>query len=452
MKVGGTAALARHAATCPLERYPGDVVVQAKELIFDFFGVAVAGARTDTGRVAAAVERGASAPGAAAVIGQGMRLAATGAAYVNAVSAHSLELDDVDPLALFHVHPVVVSAALAAAEEAGARGRDFLAGVLAGWEVMTRLSNAANPALRDRGFHTTPTCGVYGAAAAAARVLGLSGEQTASALGLASAHGVGLMEMYGPSMQKRINPAPAAAGGVRAALLARAGFSGADTILEGERGFLRAAAGALDPAPLTEGLGEEFPIATEFKRYACARPIHTACDAARQLRDVLGQVEPEAVADIWVQRHPAWAAYHQNPAPDNYHEAQMSLPYSVAVALVEGDAFLPQYSDEQVRRPELQALARKVRIEADPTLPTTVACRITLSLVDGPQHVVQVDHPSGSRQNPMSMQDLLAKAVRLSPSLETQLTRLAGLIERLEEVPDVTELTQLVLEGAGDAS
>ncbi|HEY8418642.1 MAG TPA: MmgE/PrpD family protein, partial [Limnochordales bacterium] len=204
--MGATAALAQHVATCPLDRYPSQVVAQAKELIFDFFGVAVAGARTETGRLAAAVEGRLSAPGRAAVIGHPLRLAAPGAAYINAVSAHSLELDDVDPLALLHVHPVVVSAVLAVAEEAGAGGRDLLAGVLAGWEVVIRISNAANPSLRDRGFHSTPTCGVFGAAAGAARVLGLSAEQTASALGLASAHGVGLMEMYGPSMQKRINP------------------------------------------------------------------------------------------------------------------------------------------------------------------------------------------------------------------------------------------------------
>ena len=448
--MGATAALAQHVATFPLDRYPGDLVAQAKELIFDFFGVAVAGARTETGRLAAAVEGRLSAPGRAAVIGRQLRLAAPGAAYINAVAAHSLELDDVDPLALLHVHPVVVSAVLAVAEEGGASGRELLAGVLAGWEVMIRISNAANPWLRDRGFHSTPACGVYGAAAGAARVLGLSAEQTVSALGLASAHGVGLMEMYGPSMQKRINPAPAAAGGVRAALLAQAGFTGAGTILEGERGFLRAASGAADPSPLTDGLGRTFPMAAEFKRYACARPIHTACDAARQIRAQMGTVDPAAVAAIQVDRHPAWAAYHLNPAPANYHEAQMSLPYSVAVALVEGDAFLPQYSNEQVRRPELQALARRVQVHADPALPTTVGCRITLTTTDGRQYAAQVDYPSGSRQNPMTLRDLLDKAVRLSPDCKRPLERLAALVERLEDVPSVTELTQLVSEGMGE--
>ena len=174
----------------------------------------------------------------------------TAAAFANAISSHSIELDDIDVLALFHFSPPVYSSALAVADATQASGKDLIAALAAGCEMMERVSRAANNSLRNRAFHTTPTCGVFGATIAASKLLRLNAEKITNALGMAGAQASGLMEMYGPSMQKRFNPGPTARNGVTAALMAQLGFTGADTIFEGERGFLRAFAGRHDHPPL----------------------------------------------------------------------------------------------------------------------------------------------------------------------------------------------------------
>src|SRR3954469_548671 len=228
-----------------------------KRLLMDYLGVALAGSQSESGRVARRFAREHGAKPQARLIGDTARVDITAAAFANAISSHSIELDDIDVLALFHFSPPVYSAALAAAEYAGANGKQLLVALAAGCEMMERASKAANPSLRNRAFHTTPTCGSFGAAVAAAKALKLSKEKLVSALALAGAQSSGLMEMYGPSMQKRFNPGPAARNGVTAALMAQAGFTGAATIFDGERGFCRAFSDGFDLAALTNGLGTE---------------------------------------------------------------------------------------------------------------------------------------------------------------------------------------------------
>ena len=272
--------LADHFVALDVADIPTKLIDDAKTLVLDYLGVALAGSQTDSGRISRrfVVETGGYPE--ATLIGDGRRVPAVHAALANAISAHSVELDDVDVLALFHFSPPVVSAALAVAERERSSGTEFIAAVAAGCEMMARASAATNPSLRDRGFHTTPSCGVFGATIAAARLLKLDREMTVSALGLAGAQASGLMEMYGPSMQKRFNPGPSARNGVTAALMAKIGFTGAATIFDGERSFCRAFSDRFDVAELTKDLGKDFPVHMEFKPYSCARPIHNAIDCA----------------------------------------------------------------------------------------------------------------------------------------------------------------------------
>ena len=318
------------------------------------------------------------------MIGDGRRVPAVHAALANAISSHSVELDDVDVLALFHFSPPVVSTALALAEREQSTGAELIAAVAAGCEMMARASAATNPSLRDRGFHTTPTCGVFGATIAAARLLKLDRETTVSALGLAGAQASGLMEMYGPSMQKRFNPGPSARNGVTAALMAKLGFTGAATIFDGERSFCRAFSDRFDVDELTKGLGRDFPVFMEFKPYSCARPIHNAIDCALDIRKELAEPLSQ-VRTITMRRHPAWAHYHLNAEPKTYHEAQVSLPYSVAVALIEGAALLPQYQNDKLSDPEILRLSRLVEVIPDETLPRGVSCLMTLETGEWPR-------------------------------------------------------------------
>jgi 2-methylcitrate dehydratase PrpD len=311
--------------------------------------------------------------------------------------------------------------------------------------MMERLSRAANPSLRNRGYHTTPTCGVFGAAVAAAKVLRLSEEQVVSAMGLAGAQAGGLMEMYGPSMQKRFNPGPAASNGVAAATMAGLGFTGAATIFEGERGFLKAFTDRSSPEALVEGLDRPYHLEIEFKPYSCARPIHNAIDCALAIR---AEHAPELskIRAIRIARHPDWAHYHQNATPSTYHEAQVSLPYSVAVALQDGQALFPQYNDRRLREPMLSNLASLVAITTDASLPRGVSCRMTAELDDGRRLVAQVDYPKGSVQNPMSDDELRAKFDSLVvPVLgDSRAAQIAAAVSEVESLRDTRELTALL--------
>jgi 2-methylcitrate dehydratase PrpD len=415
-----------------------------KRLLLDYLGVAIAGSATGSGEIARSFARLQGRASEATLIGGGGRVPVAAASFANAISSHSIELDDIDVLALFHFSPSVFSAALAVAEARRASGQELLAALASGCEVMERVSSAANNALRDRAFHTTPTCGVFGAAVAAGKLMKLSPEQLVSALGLAGAQASGLMEMYGPSMQKRFNPGPAARNGVTAAMMAELGFTGADTIFEGERGFLRAFSGRADGSALVRDLGAPYDLRIEFKPYSCARPIHNAIDCALEIRRSHSP-DVEAIESIVVARHPDWSEYHRNGAPRTYHEAQVSLPYSVAIAFVEGNALLAQYTDEKLSMPSVRRLMDLTRIETDAALPRGVSCRMTVRLASGEERVAQVDYPKGSIQNPMSDDELKAKFRLLAIPVvgARRASRIVGVVMDIERCGDVGELMRL---------
>lgn len=410
-----TETLADHFVTRRWEEIPEHQIAQMKRLLLDYFGVAVSGSQADSGRIAREFVADLGGRAQSTVIGQAGRLPAVHAAFANAISEHSIELDDVDEEALFHYGPPIVSAALAVAEWKHASGKEFLRALLAGCEMTSRLSRATNNALRDHGFHTTPTCGVFGATVAAGLLIGLDTERLVSALGLAGAQASGLMEMYGPSMQKRFNPGPAARNGVTAAQLASLGYTGSDSILEGERGFGKAFAGSIDVDELLARLGEEIPVIVEHKPYSAARPIHNGVDCALAIRT--NGRPAEDIVEIEIARHPDWADYHLNADPQTFHEAQMSLPYSVAIAFILGSALPAQYRDPYLWRDDIRRLARRVRIRKDPSLLRGVSCGMTVTYREGETDRVVVDYPKGSLQNPMTADEIETKFRSLTEGL-----------------------------------
>lgn len=416
-----------------------------KRLLLDYIGVAVSGSQTESGEVARKFAKSMGGNGDATLIGDGAKVPSTMAAFANAISSHSVELDDIDVLALFHFSPPVYSAALASAEKASASGKDLLVALAAGCEMMERLSKAANSSLRNRAYHTTPTCGVFGATIASAKVQGLKADEIVSALGLAGAQSSGLMEMYGPSMQKRFNPGPAARNGVTSAEIAKLGFTGAATIFEGERGFLAAFTDENDPKQLTADLNRPYQLDIEFKPYSCARPIHNAIDCALEIRKKHAP-DLKRIKAIQMARHPDWAHYHLNKTPRTYHEAQVSLPYSVAVALTDGQALFAQYNDARLNEPMLLRLSKMVNVTVDASLPRGVSCKMTMTMEDGSTYVSQVDYPKGSIQNPMSDEELLGKFTSLvEPVLGAGRAReIAATVAGIENCASVSALMQLL--------
>jgi 2-methylcitrate dehydratase PrpD len=441
-----TSELAAALVRRPWDQLPADQIAQMKRFVLDYLGVAVSGAHTESGRIAQQFVTELGGAPQATLIGSGAQVPAVHAAFANAISEHSIELDDVDEEALFHYGPPILSTALAVGQWRHATGKEFLRAVLAGAETLSRISRATNNALRDRGFHTTAVCGVFGSAVTAGLLLGLDEAGLTNALGLAGAQASGLMEMYGPSMQKRFNPGPAARNGVTAAQLAALGFTGADTILDGERGFGPAFAGRFDRDRFLEGLGQFVPVIVEHKPYSAARPIHNAIDCALQIR-ARSSKQASEIVDILVKRHPDWAHYHLNSAPKTFHEAQVSLPYSVAAAFVLGAALPEQYGDEYLTRDDLRALTAKVRIEPDPTQARGVSCDMTVTYADGTTERVVVDYPKGSVQNPMTEEDLERKFRSLAgPHLSSQTQdAIIEAVRSLENLDDIGSLVTLLV-------
>lgn len=415
-----------------------------KRLLLDYIGVAISGSQTESGKVARQFAAITGGHAESTLIGGDVRVPAMQAAFANAISSHSVELDDIDVLALFHFSPPVYSAALATAEQLGASGRDLLVSLAAGCEMMERLSKAANSSLRNRGYHTTPTTGVFGATIATAYLQKLPVDKIVSALGMAGASASGLMEMYGPSMQKRFNPGPAARNGVTAATMAQLGFTGAATIFEGERGFLAAFTDQNDPSQLTADYDKPYQLDIEFKPYSCARPIHNAIDCALNIRR---EHSPDLsrIKSIQMARHPDWAHYHLNKRPQTYHEAQVSLPYSVAVALLDGQALFAQYNNARLGEAEILRLTDLVNITVDDSLPRGVSCLMTMIMEDGSKYVSQVDYPKGSIQNSMSDAELRAKFDSLvTPVLgAARAAEIANMVQSIENCANVGELMQL---------
>jgi 2-methylcitrate dehydratase PrpD len=365
---------------------------------------------------------GAPARGEATVWGEAApTLRAADAALVNGVAAHGFELDDYHNAKL-HAGAVVIPAALALAEKLDASGERLLTAIAAGYEVMIRSSLAMHPsATRLRGWHITGVCGPFGAAAACAVLLGLDDEHTAWALGLAGTQGSGVWAFNADgTMSKRFHAGRAAYSGVLAAELAAIGFTGPTQIYEfHDGGVLKAYSDRSDPAPLTAELGTAYRLDTNrIKPYSCCGSTHSYVDAAFELRRRLGtpwdarrrvRVGLAKVVDVQ-----CGFPY----IPTSALNAQMSLRYVVAAALLEGQVLPPQFSDKKLSDPAITELAQRIALEHDPALdklyPQQFAAWIAVE--DAGKWVrVDVLDPLGSEANPVGERGVIEKFRGINP-------------------------------------
>ncbi|HEY8417910.1 MAG TPA: MmgE/PrpD family protein [Limnochordales bacterium] len=345
----------------------------------------------------------------------GRRARPADAALANGTSIHSFELDDYHNAKL-HPGAAVVPAALAVAEVVRPSGRELLKALAAGYEVMIRTSLALDPgAAKMRGWHLTGVCGPFGAAAAAAYLLGLDADQTTWALGLAGTQGAGLFAFNADgAMSKRLHPGRAAHAGVLAAQLAARGFTGPAYIYEADDGgFLRAHSDQARAERLLENLGTVFHAdAINFKPYSCCGSVHSSIDAALRLRERLGgpPAPGQRVRVGMSQVLAVQCGFDYYPSTVLF--AQMSLRYCVAAALVDGAALPPQFTPERIRDPQLVQLAAAMELIHDPELdriyPTHFAGWVEVETSGGRLRVDVLD-PTGSSANPMTLEQLKHK-------------------------------------------
>ncbi|GMQ90474.1 MAG: MmgE/PrpD family protein [Gammaproteobacteria bacterium] len=451
-----TRRLSEFAAGISYDGLPADVSERAKWLVTDLVGIALRARQEaqSTPSLLAAVERLGLARGEASVIGEDHGYTPPGAALTNGTLAHSLDFDDTHAAGSIHPSAPIVPAALAAAEMTGANGRELIAGIVAGYEVQIRLSLALIPKEHyDRGFHPSATCGVFGAAAAAGRVFGLSAHQIADAFGIALSQAAGSLQfLVGGAWTKRLQVGYAAMSGLIAASLARDGFKGAVEAIEGKAGFLRAYA----PHPVidkaVDGLGQVYEtMAIAVKPYPSCRYSHAALDALIALRaanDIDAQ-EIESV-EIGLPRT-GWNIIgdpeEAKQRPRSVVDGQFSMPFLAAVALREGRMRWDDYA-RHIDDADTLALCKRVQTVVDPKAEAEFPAQMSgIARVRTKRGSFEkfVVIPKGEPENFFSQDELRAKFDSLvGPYLSARRRgELANALLALEQAGDIGMLLRL---------
>ena len=358
--------------------------------------------------------------GAAAPVGVRMRAygeatrALEGQVFLAGSLSHVTETDDLHPASITHPACVVVPTALLLGRRLGAGGHDVLHAVLAGYDAMTRVGEALGPA-HYRVFHNTATAGVFGSAAAAAQLLGLDEDQWVWAFGNAGTQAAGLWQFNNEgAMSKPLHAGHAAAAGLRAALLAREGFTGAEEILEGSKGLFRGLCPDARPdAVLSDAPGWKLPE-TSMKPYPCCRHTHPAIDAALEVRERTGGALP---ASVRITTYPAALDVTNRPAPHGRHEAHFSMQYCVATALVRGRPGLDAFDDEAVEDRLVREVLEKTSVDTSAELAAAYPHRwgagVQVELADGREVGTLRRSAKGDADAPLDDAELDAKVLGL---------------------------------------
>lgn len=440
---GATRQLAAFIAETTADQLPAAVWHEGKRSILNFFATAVAGCGQDAIEISLKSLTEFSAADQATVIGRNDRIDALSAAFLNAASSNVFDFDDTHLPTVIHPTAPVASALFALAERQRVGGRDFLLAFALGVEVECRLGIALSPKHYTRGWHITSTCGVFGAAVAAAKVLRLDTRQIISAIGAAATQSAGLVECLGTSA-KSISVGNAARNGLWSALLAQGGLHGPAAPLEGTQGYFSAMGENPDWAALTSRLGESWELLQNtYKPYPCGIVVHPVIDAILSLRTT---VVPDAIERIIVRGNPLLSQRTDRPHVTTGREAQVSTQHSVAVALLSGQAGLQEYTDACVQDERVRSLRSKVVLEQDSTIPVdSVIVRIFTS--DGREHGTTIDHARGSVQRPMSDPDLEKKLRELAgPVLgDRKLRDLIDAIWSLDKRDDASEVVRFAV-------
>lgn len=357
--------------------------------------------------------------GRATAIGHARAFTATDAALISGTAAHGEDFDDTFEGTPVHVGAVVVPAVLAIAETHQRSGRDVLRGLAVGAELSCRLAVVAPTAIHRAGFHPTAVIGALGAAAGVATTLGLTRTQFASAVGIAGSMASGIIEYLAEGTStKRLHPGWAAQSGIRAARMAAAGFDGPRTVIEGEHGFFKAFADAKIPrdySRITDGLGGEWLAGRlAFKPYACGTMVQPFIDCAIRLR--AQGIDPTGIERITAAVgegtvHRLWEPRAEKRAPSTPYSAKFSVPYGIAIGLIDGDAGLAQFTHDRIKDPRVTALTALIDYEIDPAneYPANYTGALRVRMRDRRELHLEQPHLRGGVREPLSPSELTAK-------------------------------------------
>lgn len=374
-------------------------LARARMALVDLVGVTLAGTQEPVAAVLRAHHAATAETGACSLIGMGGTATAPTAAFLNGAVGHALDFDDSNFLLGGHPSVAILPGLLALAEARDLSGRAVLESYVAGFEVMCRIAAAVNFHHYEKGWHPTATLGTFGAAAGAARLLGLPQAQAVAALAFAAASASGIKESFG-SMAKPVQVGQAASRGVLAAMLAEQGLTAPVTALDGKRGFFEVydGAGNYDPAKLA--IDPEVPellrSGLKFKRYACCGSTHVAIDAALALRSATKGFDPTAIRSVRLLVNPRRRPHVDRPQIDEPLGAKFSLQYTVAAALIDGAVGLGHFSPQAVARQDIAALMARVAVgDLDGLTGLAQGCALEVDLGGAAPLSVRLDGPQG---------------------------------------------------------
>jgi len=422
-----TEKLARITVDMDYEKLPDEVIYKAKLCFADFLAVSLRGSKTQSSKTVQNIFHNGNG---SSVIGSN-RVGCLDASLVNAVSAHSLELDDGHRFAQLHPGCAVIPAALSLSEARGINGKDFICSIVAGYQVSILMGMISNPEHRENGFHSTGTCGTFGAAAASCRAIRLKLEDTINALGLAGTQAAGLLESdHAGSMGKHLHAGKAAQSGVISALLAEKGLTGASSIIDGNEGFLKAM--VFPRTVLSTSDNENYLVRADqiisnesyhildvyFKKYPVCRHLHSAIDAAVAIYNqmTLKGFKSKDIRSIKIKTYKI-ASEHADYNPQTLEAVRQSLPIATAISILKGDLNINNIEIN----PEIITLASKIVIECDNEInhlyPLKRPANVTVETKDN-LYTCRVDLPMGEPENPLDEIDMVNKFHKLNPKVD----------------------------------
>jgi 2-methylcitrate dehydratase PrpD len=442
---GATRQLAEFLVASQWKAIPAEVRDEGVRSLLNWAGCALGGAHDEAIELMIRALRPSFGPAQASVIGRSERVDALNAAFLNAASANVLEYDDTHLPTVMHPAAPIAPPLFALAERRRVGGAALLHAFVLGVEAACRVGNALMPNHYRRGYHITATCGIFGAAAGAAKLLGLDRDKTLWALGHAATQSAGLVESLG-SMSKSVGVGNAARNGLAAALFAAEGVTAAEHAIEGRYGFGPVTSETVNLAAITEGLGQGWQILQNaYKPYPCGVVLFPVIDACLALREAHA-IRPERIARIVVRGHSLLLERTDRPVVHSGRDAKVSLQHSAAIALLFGAAGLPQYAEDCVADPSVRALAAKVAAEADDTIPVESAI-VTVHLDTGAEHREHVRHGRGTPGRPMSDAELDAKVRGLidSANFPTKADRLIPAMRGLETSDNICDIISMMV-------
>lgn len=440
-----------------MRHLPADIVERTRLHVLDIVGLTLAGAARESGRSVRAAMLDLGRGNECRILGFGDRTSALLAAIANGTMAHAMEFDDTHNESITHVAGSVIATALTLGEQLGLSGEQLLVAIAGGNELACRLGVVAPGALHKAGYHATGVIGTMSATYVASRLLGLTVDQTRHACGIAGSQAAGIMECWSDgTWSKFLHPGLAAHNGIIAATLAKAAFTGPATVLEGRFGFYRShiqePGRAFDFARMTDKFGEKWESRDiSFKPYPTAHFIHSFLDAALHL------VRHAGLKAADVKRITCPIAHYMVPIvcepvnekvqPETDWHGRVSLQYSLAEAIFHGRLDGRGYAPESLRHPGILELARKIGYRIDDSAPGHEQFKgwVIVETVDG-RTLERIEmYNRGSAKLPMSASDIKEKfrdnaSFMLAPD---RIDRIEKCVDRLEHVPDVTELVTL---------